>query len=190
MKAYIAVPVTLAIVFRAWSHKTLTAAGCIVAALTAFAHAIHPWNLPFILLMVFFFTGTRVTKIKHDAKAKLTIQSTGSSGGEGARTHVQVLANSGVATILILLHAYQLHQREQGRIPSRGTKPGCYAWKGDLLVVGIVANYAAVAADTFSRCLSGCNILVLDLYNASFLMRYCLNLKTIPTMAMSDSLII
>lgn len=27
---------------------------------------------------------------------------------------------------------------------------GCYSWPGDLLVVGIVANYAAVAADTFS----------------------------------------
>jgi uncharacterized membrane protein len=26
----------------------------------------------------------------------------------------------------------------------------CYAWGGDLLVVGIIANYAAVAADTFS----------------------------------------
>jgi uncharacterized membrane protein len=26
----------------------------------------------------------------------------------------------------------------------------CYSWPGDLLIVGIVANYAAVAADTFS----------------------------------------
>jgi len=94
------------------------------------------------------------------------MQATGSSGGEGARTHIQgeytipynfhilisliVLANSGVASVLILLHAYQLHQREQGLIPSRGTEPGCYAWGGDLLVVGIVANYCAVAADTFS----------------------------------------
>ncbi|KAI9705453.1 MAG: hypothetical protein M1836_006208 [Candelina mexicana] len=31
--------------------------------------------------------------------------------------------------------------------PSQGT---CWPWGGDLLVVGIVANYAAVAADTFS----------------------------------------
>jgi uncharacterized membrane protein len=54
-----------------------------------------------------------------------------------------VLANSGVASILCLLHTYQLRQREQ--------RPGaCYSWPGDLLIVGIVANYAAVAADTFS----------------------------------------
>jgi uncharacterized membrane protein len=61
-----------------------------------------------------------------------------------------VLANSGVASVLSLLHAYQLYQRENGLAPSQGTTPGCYAWRGDLLVVGIVANYAAVAADTFS----------------------------------------
>jgi uncharacterized membrane protein len=55
-----------------------------------------------------------------------------------------VLANSGVASVLCLLHAYQLHQREQG------SSTACYSWPGDLLIVGIVANYAAVAADTFS----------------------------------------
>jgi len=73
----------------------------------------------------------------------LTLQASGSAGGEGARTHIQVLANSGVASVLTLLHAYQLHQREE----SPGT---CYSWPGDILVIGIVANYAAVAADTFS----------------------------------------
>jgi len=55
-----------------------------------------------------------------------------------------VLANSGVASILCLLHAYQLHQR------GPDTSNACYSWPGDLLIVGIVANYAAVAADTFS----------------------------------------
>ena len=55
-----------------------------------------------------------------------------------------VFANSGVASILCLLHAYQLHQREHD------SSKTCYAWPGDLLLVGIVANYAAVAADTFS----------------------------------------
>ena len=63
MKATIAVPITLSIVYRAWSHKTLTPLGCVVAALTAAAHAVHPWSLPFVLLMVFFLAGTRVTKV-------------------------------------------------------------------------------------------------------------------------------
>ena len=63
MKAIIAVPVALTIMYRAWSHKSLTPAGVAAAGLTAAAHAIHPWNLPFILLMVFFLAGTRVTKV-------------------------------------------------------------------------------------------------------------------------------
>merc|ERR1711939_1122296 len=133
MKAYIAVPVTLAMVVRAYSHKSLTPAGIVAAVLTAAAHAVHPWSLPFALLIVFFLAGTRVTKVKHDIKAKLTMSATG---------------NSGVASILTLLHAYQLYKRNDGVLPRSSTD--CYSWPGDLLVVGIVANYAAVAADTFS----------------------------------------
>lgn len=104
MKAWIAVPIILVLVYRSWSHKSLTPTGIVAAVLTAIAHAIHPWNLPFALLIVFFLAGTRATKVcklstgtlnadksqvKHDVKAKLTMQATGSPGGEGARTHVQ-----------------------------------------------------------------------------------------------------
>ena len=60
-----------------------------------------------------------------------------------------VLANSGVASILTLLHAYQLYQRDQHLVHDSGLE-NCFLWGGDLLVIGIVANYAAVAADTFS----------------------------------------
>ncbi|TVY38743.1 Transmembrane protein [Lachnellula occidentalis] len=150
MKAIIAVPVIVAMVYRAWSHKSLTPAGIVAALLTAIAHAVHPWSLPFALLIVFFLAGTRVTKIKHNEKARLTMNASGSSGGEGARTHIQVLANSLVASVLTLLHAYQLHRRGQDINPATGADETCYSWPGDLLVVGIVANYAAVAADTFS----------------------------------------
>ena len=63
MKAIIAVPITLLIEYRAWSHKSLTPLGIVTAGLTAAAHAVHPWSLPFVLLMVFFLAGTRVTKV-------------------------------------------------------------------------------------------------------------------------------
>ena len=63
MKSIIAVPVTLAMVYRAWSHKSLTPAGIVAAVLTAAAHAVHPWSLPFALLIVFFLAGSRVTKV-------------------------------------------------------------------------------------------------------------------------------
>jgi uncharacterized membrane protein len=64
-----------------------------------------------------------------------------------------VFANSLTASILTLLHAYQLNKRKHAVVDSSMPNPSgsfCYQWGGDLLVVGIIANYAAVAADTFS----------------------------------------
>ncbi|POS85854.1 hypothetical protein EPUL_001539 [Erysiphe pulchra] len=157
MKIIIAVPITLVMVYRAWSKASLTHAGIVAAILTAGAHAVHPWNLPFGLLITFFLAGTRVTKVciltifrfkkthgwqvKQHIKSKLTIHASGDVGKEGSRTHVQVFANSGVASVLSILHAYQLIHREENY---------CHSWPGNLLFIGIVANYAAVAADTFS----------------------------------------
>ncbi|KXX74408.1 Transmembrane protein 19 [Madurella mycetomatis] len=154
MKAIIAVPATLLLVLRAYSKKSLTPGGIVAATLTAVAHAVHPWNLPFVLLVVFFLAGTRATHVKENVKAALTLRAGGSSGGEGPRNHVQVLANSLAASIFSLLHAYQLRSREQTLLASpSGSKDAgslCFAWGGDLLVIGIIANYACVAADTFS----------------------------------------
>ncbi|KAL0942599.1 duf92 domain protein [Colletotrichum truncatum] len=153
MKAIYAVPATLALVYRAWSHQSLTPAGIVAAVITAIAHAYHPWNLPFALLCVFFLAGTRATKVKKDVKATLTVASQGTPGGEGARTHVQVFANSLMASCLSLLHAYQLNKRKEAIVDTTTPNPSgtlCYSWGGDLLVIGIIANYAAVAADTFS----------------------------------------
>ncbi|KAL1874821.1 hypothetical protein Daus18300_003362 [Diaporthe australafricana] len=152
MKPLIAVPALGLMIYRAYSKKSLTTGGLIAATLTGIAHAVHPWNLPFALLCVFFLAGTRVTHVKEDVKAKLTMASKGTSGGEGPRNHIQVLANSAVASILSILHAYQLRQRAASVTQHQALPDGsfCFAWGGDILVIGIIANYAAVAADTFS----------------------------------------
>jgi hypothetical protein len=63
MKAYIAVPAIAALVYRAYSHKSLTPTGIAAAIVTGIIHAIHPWNMPFVLLAVFFLAGSRVTKV-------------------------------------------------------------------------------------------------------------------------------
>lgn len=105
MKLIVAVPITLVMVYRAWSKASLTHAGIVAAILTAGAHAIHPWSVPFGLLITFFLAGTRVTKvcflsfswfrkayemkIKHNIKSKLTIQASGDVGKESSRTHIQ-----------------------------------------------------------------------------------------------------
>jgi uncharacterized protein (TIGR00297 family) len=145
MRFIIAAPSIAALVYRAWSHKSLTPVGIATAFVTAVVHALHPWGAFFMLLATFFLAGTAVTKVKKDVKAKLTQSANGASGGEGARNHIQVIANSGVASVLILLHLWQLKKEE--RFENRDL---CFHKKSDILVVGIVANYAAVAADTFS----------------------------------------
>lgn len=66
-----------------------------------------------------------------------------------------MLANSLTASILSLLHAYQLRSRQKSLLASPSSEGGdvgslCFAWGGDLLMVGIIANYACVASDTFS----------------------------------------
>ncbi|MCJ1437107.1 hypothetical protein MMC27_006492 [Xylographa pallens] len=146
MIPYIAVPAVALLVYRAYRSESLTPAGIVTATITAVIHALHPWSVFFALLIVFFIGGTRVTKVKHDVKARLTHSSTGASGGEGPRSHIQVLANSGMGSLLVFLHYRQLLARGQAGDASQA----CWPYGGDLLVVGIVSNYAAVAADTFS----------------------------------------
>ncbi|KAJ5558849.1 hypothetical protein N7535_009269 [Penicillium sp. DV-2018c] len=144
MKPYIGIPLVTGLVYRAWSRKSLTPLGLFFAGLSATAHALHPWSAPVALLAVFYFGGTKATKVKHDIKSRLTLSATGAEGGEGARNHIQVLANSVVATILSIAHAIVL---------ARTSTESCFSLgrnAADILMVGIVANYAAVAADTFS----------------------------------------
>ncbi|KAI1932071.1 hypothetical protein LOZ65_000885 [Ophidiomyces ophidiicola] len=172
MKPIIAVPATALLVYRAWSRKSLTPTGIVFATITAIIHALYPSPAPFACLVVFFLGGTTVTKVKHSIKAKLTVTASGAVGGDGPRTHVQVLANSAVASVLILLYTLQLYRKQQ-------SSPPCFVYGEDLLTVGIVAwvslllrlllwnsgsnqtcandsclcrdsNYAAVAADTYS----------------------------------------
>ncbi len=63
MHPYIAVPAIVALVWRAYSRNSLTPAGLVVATMTAVVHAIHPWNVFFAMLVVFFLAGTAVTKV-------------------------------------------------------------------------------------------------------------------------------
>ncbi|KAJ9613234.1 hypothetical protein H2200_003176 [Cladophialophora chaetospira] len=147
MRPMIAIPIALTILARAYLRRSLTPLGLLAAAVTATIHALHPSALPFTLLLVFFVLGTSATKVKHEVKATLTLSSSGSSGGEGPRTSIQVLANSACASILCVVHVWFYGVG--------GTPAVCYgAGKNDalrdVLLLGIIANYAAVTADTLS----------------------------------------
>lgn len=64
MKPFVAVPAITALVYRAWSHKSLTPVGILTAFVTAVIHAIHPWSVFSVLLAVFFLAGSTVTKAR------------------------------------------------------------------------------------------------------------------------------
>ena len=98
------------------------------------------------------FTRNRanIPQIGHEAKSHLTQSSLGGSGGEGARSSAQVFANTSTACVLITLHAYLLTSSPfvSSKLP---IAPGPYAPALlRLLPIGIIAQYAAVASDTFS----------------------------------------
>lgn len=63
----------------------------------------------------------------------MTLSATGTEGGEGPRNHIQVLANSVVATVLSIAHAIVLAKTGSASCFSLGQNPA------DILVVGIVA---------------------------------------------------
>lgn len=95
-------------------------------------------------------TGTNLQQIGHAQKSSLTQSSTGGTGGEGARSSAQVFANSGFACVLIALHAYLLNSSPfiSSQLPI-GAGPHLPTLE-KLLPIGIIAQYAAVASDTFS----------------------------------------
>lgn len=70
MKAIYGIPFVGALVYRAWSKKSLTPFGLVVAGLSASAHALHPWYTPVALLAVFYFGGTKVTKVCYESRPK------------------------------------------------------------------------------------------------------------------------
>ncbi|WPH04636.1 Hypothetical protein R9X50_00752900 [Acrodontium crateriforme] len=141
---------TVGLITYALTRRKLTTGGIFAGILVAFIHMLSPWPAFFWLVIMFFFFGTLVTRIGHNAKATLTQSSTGGTGGEGARTSDQVFANSGFACVLILLHTYLLNSTPfiSSSLPIAAGPhlPGLQA----VLPIGIIVQYAAVAADTFS----------------------------------------
>ncbi|GAB7361700.1 hypothetical protein MBLNU230_g1747t1 [Neophaeotheca triangularis] len=141
---------TAALVGFALIKNKLTVDGIAAAIVMAFCHMIHPWGVFFWLLVTFFLLGVVITKIGHTAKEKLTQSSAGASGGEGPRSSIQVLSNSVFAAVLILLHAWLLTSTPFTS-SNLSTSPGPHMpMLQALLPIGIMAHYAAVAADTFS----------------------------------------
>ena len=74
--------------------------------------------------------------MKHDIKVSKTLSATGSGGGDSQRNHIQVLANSIVATVLIMWHTWILKGSGEG---FDGFSFGRVTPLADVVMVGIVA---------------------------------------------------
>ena len=128
----------LGLAFKAYKSRGLTPLGIAASVATGLIHTHHPTLLPFSLLAGFYLTSSKFTKLKADIKASLTQHSSGEGGGEGPRNATQVFANSIVATSLIFLHTHFYYFVD-----------GSYPWS-NLLLIGVICQYAAVCADTWS----------------------------------------
>jgi uncharacterized membrane protein len=110
MKSHIApLIVTFALVAYSLARNKLTLEGVVAAATTALIHMSHPQPVFFNLLVAFFLTGTIATRVNHAKKASLTQSANGTHGGEGPRNSSQVIANSAMASLLILWDLYCIH---------------------------------------------------------------------------------
>lgn len=164
---WLGIAAVAATALSAYRKRSLDNGGIAAAIIVGTIHALHPARL-LALLLVFFYAGTKLTKagdaIKrerlsstHDAHSstrpdsKKRPPSAGKAGDAVAtknanppppRTAVQVFANSGIATVLILLHMLLYGSNMQPF--------GVTAQLSDLLVYGACAQYACSAADTFS----------------------------------------
>lgn len=105
--------ITLVLVIYSVLRSKLTADGIAAAVCTAIIHILHPSRVPFLLLCTFFALGTLGTRVKHAQKQHLTKSESSDAGGaEGARSAGQVCANSGMASLLIVL---DLQSRSHGK---------------------------------------------------------------------------
>ncbi|ODQ67469.1 hypothetical protein NADFUDRAFT_40626 [Nadsonia fulvescens var. elongata DSM 6958] len=172
--------VILAMVYRAYKRRSLTPLGILAAILTGVVHSLHPWSVFLFLLLAFYVSGTIFTGVNADRKKLLTVSpdaanedqsedqspetkddgyetdGEGESKDEGkpkhsanigkhSRTHIQVLANSVVASVLIVIHLVYCYftygSFSVENLSDRVTQK---------IFIGIVAQYAAVNADTWS----------------------------------------
>lgn len=118
------------------SKKSLTKNGIIAALITGFIHSLPPSNLYLILIITFYLTSSKATKYKQNIKStktKVPENQKPLSNSHSQRTHVQVLSNSIVATILILVSTLTHNERIL-----------------KILKIGIIGQYVAVQADTCS----------------------------------------
>ncbi|KAF4549224.1 Hypothetical protein D9617_23g006390 [Elsinoe fawcettii] len=151
-QSQVAFGVTLVLVAFSTYKEKLTPPGIITAFLTACLQISFPSPVPFACLVTFFVAGVIATRVGKVAKSGLTVSSVGGSGAEGPRNAVQVLANSGTASLFIMA-AFTAPYLSRDVLDLITGGDGTVEQDETLVrkvVFAAACSYAAAAADTLS----------------------------------------
>ncbi|XP_064950051.1 protein PGR-like [Musa acuminata AAA Group] len=138
VRSAVAVVLSLGIAARAYLHRSLDRSGAIAGFLVTAIHIAAGYRFA-ALLLVFFFTSSKLTKMGEEKKR--SIDEDFKEGGQ--RNWIQVLANSWLATILVVVF-----------VTVTGGQDTCLDTKNSKfltgLIGGIIGHYACCNGDTWS----------------------------------------
>ncbi|KAG1346237.1 protein PGR [Cocos nucifera] len=138
IRSVVSVVLSFSIAARAYKHRSLDGSGALAGFLVMTIHIAASYRFG-ALLLAFFFTSSKLTKVGEEKKR--SIEDHFKEGGQ--RNWVQVLANSAIATSLVVLVAKM-----------NGGKDRCLDTKESTLITsligGIIGHYACCNGDTWS----------------------------------------
>lgn len=138
IRSAIALLLASVIAWRALNRKSLNRSGALAGFMVMAIHIACSYRLG-ALLLVFFFTSSKLTKLGEEKKR--SVDEDFKEGGQ--RNWIQVLANSALATILVLIVAMET-----------GGQDRCLDSKDSTLLTGliggIIGHYSCCNGDTWS----------------------------------------
>ncbi|XP_010454283.1 PREDICTED: protein PGR [Camelina sativa] len=138
LRLIIAVFISSLIAFRSYKRKSLDLSGGIAGFLVMTIHFTAGYRYG-ALLLVFFLTSSKLTKVGEDKKRRVDIEF--KEGGQ--RNWLQVLCNSGIASVLVVIAC-----------TLTGWQDKCLDSKQSItvtaLIGGIIGHYACCSGDTWS----------------------------------------
>ncbi|KAG9459366.1 hypothetical protein H6P81_003874 [Aristolochia fimbriata] len=138
IRASVSLFVSFLIAFRAFRKKSLDRSGAFMGFIVMTIHIAASFRLG-ALLLAFFFTSSKLTKVGEEKKR--TIEADFKEGGQ--RNWLQVLANSGIATVLVVAVGILTNWKD----PCLNSKESAFV---TALVGGIIGHYACCNGDTWS----------------------------------------
>lgn len=134
----IAVLLSSAIAIRAFKRNSLSLSGAFLGFIVMFIHIAVNYRLG-AMLLVFFFTSSKLTKV--GVERKRSIDADFKEGGQ--RNWIQVLSNSGIATLLVLI-VWMMTRSQDKCLDSKESQ------LLTSLIGGVIGHYSCCNGDTWS----------------------------------------